>query len=46
MYEGYKEMEIALKRDMVGIIDAGFDQSGECIKFSLPEMHPAKKKVM
>jgi len=32
--------------DLVGFIDTAFDQSGECIKFSLSEIHPAKKKAM
>lgn len=32
--------------DLVGYVDTAFDQSGECIKFSLSEVCPAKKKAM
>ena len=32
--------------DLAGFIDAGVDFSGECIKFPLSEIHPAKKKVV
>ena len=40
------EGEKAELHDLVGFIDTAFDQSGECIEFSLSEIHAAKKKVM
>jgi len=31
--------------DLVGVIDAAFDQSGECIRFEVIEIRPAEKEV-
>ncbi len=40
------EGEIAEPHDLVGFIDTAFDFLGECTRFPLSGIYPAKKKVV